>query len=58
MNDAEQPATKSDLANLERDLKQFILEREVTSIRWFVGLQMTYFAVTLGAMWFLVGHLK
>ena len=47
MNEAEQPATKSDLANLERDLKQFILEREVTSIRWFVGLQITYFAVTL-----------
>jgi hypothetical protein len=59
MND--QPATKQDLQDLERDLKQFILEREVQSIRWFIGvfagLQVAYFAITLTAMWFMFSHL-
>jgi hypothetical protein len=59
MND--QPATKQDLQDLERDLKQFILEREVKSIRWFVGTfvgtQIAYFAITLTAVWFMLSHL-
>ena len=62
MNDADQPATKRDLQNLERDLKEFIRDREVSSIRWFVGffgaIQLSYFAITLGAVWFLIGHMK
>ena len=52
MNDS--PATKEDLKELERDLKQFILEREVQSIRWFVGTQIAYFAITLSAVWFMI----
>jgi hypothetical protein len=52
-----EPATKEDLQNLERDLKQFILEREVQSIRWFVGTQIAYFAITLTAVWFMLSHL-
>jgi hypothetical protein len=51
MNDS--PATKQDLI----DLKQFILEREVLSIRWFVGTQIAYFAITLTAVWFMLSHL-
>jgi hypothetical protein len=50
------PVTKHDLDNLRRDLKEFILEREVASIRWFVGTQIVYFALTLGAMYFMVSQ--
>jgi hypothetical protein len=52
-----EPATKEDLKELERDLKQFILEREVQSIRWFVGTQIAYFAITLSAVWFMLSRL-
>lgn len=57
-----EPATKQDLKDLERDLKQFIVEREVSSIRWFIGifgaLQVTYFFGTLALVYFLISHLK
>jgi hypothetical protein len=56
-----EPATKQDLIDLERDLKQFILEREVNAIRWFVGtfvgIQIAYFSITLAAVYFLL-HFK
>ena len=58
MSEAEDsPATKRDLQNLERDLKQFIVEREVISMRWMMGIQITYFFGTLAAVWFMVSHL-
>ena len=61
MNDDEQPATKRDLRELERDIKAFILEREVSSIRWFISifgaLQVTYFFGTLAMVYFLITHL-
>ena len=44
------PATKDDV----RELKQWMLEREVASIRWFVGTQIAYVVVTLGAMYFML----
>jgi hypothetical protein len=49
-----EPATKQDI----HDLREFIREREVQSIRWFVGTQITYFAMTLAAVWFMVGHIR
>lgn len=52
-----EPATKQDLKDLERDLKEFILEREVKSVRWAVGIQVAYFAITLSAVYFLI-HFK
>ena len=55
--DQNQAATKADLQELRRDLKEFILEREVASIRWFVGTQIAYFALTLGAVYFMLSHL-
>jgi hypothetical protein len=55
---SDQPATKQDLKDLENDLKRFILEREVQSIRWFVGTQIAYFAITLTAVWFMLNHLS
>jgi hypothetical protein len=55
-----EPATKEDLKNLERNLKQFIMEREVKSIRWFVGtfvgIQIAYFSITLAAVYFLIHY--
>lgn len=58
----EQAATKQDLKDLERDLKQFILEREVSSIRWLISifgaLQVTYFFGTLAMVYFLITHLQ
>lgn len=52
-----EPATKEDVAQATRDLRQFILEREVKSIRWMVGTQIAYFAITLSAVYFLL-HFK
>jgi hypothetical protein len=57
-----EPITKQDLSNalkeLERDLKAFILDREIKSIRWFIatflGAQIAYFAITLSAVYFLL----
>jgi hypothetical protein len=58
MNDNEAPATKGDI----RDLREFILKREVSAIRWFVatfiGAQIAYFAITLGAVYFMLSHLQ
>jgi hypothetical protein len=59
-----EPITKQDLSNalkdLERDLKAFILEREVSSIRWLISifgaLQVTYFFGTLAMVYFLISH--
>ena len=47
------PATKDDL----KDLRQWLLEREVASIRWFVGSQLAYVVITLGAMYFMLQRL-
>jgi hypothetical protein len=57
------PATKDDVEQAEQRLerkldalKAWMLEREVHSIRWFVGTQITYFVITLGAMYFMIGR--
>ena len=62
------PATKDDLDHLEQrleqridtnlaGLRQLMVEREVQSIRWFVGTQIAYVVVTLGAMYFMLQRL-
>ena len=51
-----EPITKTDLKDLERDLKAFILEREIVALRWVLGVQITYFFGTLAAVWFLITH--
>jgi hypothetical protein len=57
MNEA---ATKQDLKDAIAELRQWMLEREVTTIRWAVGLffaiQLSYFALTLGVVYFAVAH--
>jgi hypothetical protein len=49
-----EPATKQDIT----ELKQWMLDREVSSIRWFVATQITYFVITLGAIYFMLQHFK
>ena len=51
------PATKQDLTDLKNELKQWMLEREVASIRWFVTTQLTYAVLTIGAMYFMIQRL-
>jgi hypothetical protein len=55
-----EPATKQDVKDAVSELKQWILEREVTTIRWavglFLGIQLSYFALTLGVVYFAVAH--
>jgi hypothetical protein len=61
-----EPITKQDLSNalkdLERNLKAFILEREISAIRWFIGifgaLQVTYFFGTMAMVYFLITHVQ
>jgi len=45
MPDLNQPATKGDLDDLER---------EIIALRWFIGLQVTYFFGTLAMVYFLI----
>jgi hypothetical protein len=59
-----EPATKEDLQDLKRDLlsleqrlENFILNRELKSLRWSVGIQIAYFSITLAAVYFLL-HFK
>jgi hypothetical protein len=53
-------ALKSELKNDIGELKQWILEREVSTIRWSVGLlfgtQLTYTAIVIGAVYFMLQH--
>jgi hypothetical protein len=62
MNDNEAPATKGDIREAAQEIREFILKREVSSIRWFVstfiGAQIAYFAITLGAVYFMLSHLQ
>ena len=61
-DDLDSPLTKrglqSALRDMERDLKAFILEREVVTVRWVIGIQITYFFGTLAAVWFMLTHLS
>ena len=57
MSNENSPATKGDLDMLQRDLKQFITERELGWMRWAIAIQITYFFGTLAAVWFMVSHL-
>jgi len=57
------PATKQDIEAAERrlekkldELKAWMLDREIASIRWLVGTQIAYFVITLGAMYFIASR--
>jgi hypothetical protein len=52
------PATKQDLDAAIAELKIYVVERENSWLRWLVGIQLTYFAITIGAMFFIAEHVK
>ena len=59
------PATKDDLESFERrlekkldELKSWLLDREVASIRWFVGTQLACGVLVIGAVYFIVQHVR
>jgi hypothetical protein len=59
------PATKQDLESVERrlekkldELKSWLLDREVASIRWFVGTLLAYVVLVTGAVYFIVQHVR
>lgn len=54
----DQPATKRDLDVAISELKNFVIDRELTALRWVMGIQITYFFGTLAAVWFMLAHYK
>ena len=52
------PATKQDVERAIKeavsDLKLYVVERENGWLKWVVGFQLTYFAITLGVVYFAV----
>jgi hypothetical protein len=59
------PATKDDLKSFERrlekkldELKTWLLDREVASIRWFVGTQLACVVLVIGAVYVIVQHVR
>jgi hypothetical protein len=55
---SDEPITKRDLEDLKRDLETFILERELKTLRWTVGIQIAYFSITFASVYFLITHWK
>jgi DNA primase len=49
---------KEYLAAELKDLRQFIVEREIVTARWVIGIQIAYFFSTLAAVWFMLAHYK
>jgi hypothetical protein len=52
------PATKQDLESAVQDLKVYIVEREIGWLKWVVGFQLTYFAITIASMFFIAELVK
>jgi hypothetical protein len=50
------PATKQDVKDAVNELKLYIERNENSWLRWLVGIQLTYFAITLGVVYFAVQH--
>ena len=55
MND---PATKQDIDSAIQELKLYIVDREIGWLKWVVGFQLTYFAITIASMFFIAEHVK
>jgi hypothetical protein len=63
------PATKQDLESTEErldrkiesaknELKSWMLDREVASIRWLVRTQLACVVLVIGAVYFIVQHVR
>ena len=55
---AELKELRREVGNELKDLRQFIIEREVVTARWVIGIQIAYFFSTLAAVWFMMAHYK
>jgi hypothetical protein len=53
----DQAATKQDIDNAISELKLYIVERESGWLKWIVGIQITYFAITITVA-FVASHIK
>ena len=51
------PVTKQDLKAALDELKVYIVERENSWIKWVLGIQITYFVVTI-TVTFIAAHIK
>jgi hypothetical protein len=52
------PATKADLDSAIAELKLYIIDREIGWLKWVVGFQLTYFAITIASMFFIAEHVR
>ena len=52
------PATKEDVERAIRELKLYIVDREIGWLKWVVGFQLTYFAITIASMFFIAESVK
>jgi hypothetical protein len=57
-NQAPIPATKRDVEDAIKDLKLYILERELKALRWFLVIGISYFSITLASVWFMIAQLN
>jgi hypothetical protein len=42
-----EPATKQDIRDAINELKLYVVERESAWIKWVIGIQITYFVITV-----------
>jgi hypothetical protein len=52
-----EPATREDIKNAISDLKLFVVDRENAWIKWVLGIQITYFVITITVA-FVAAHIK
>ena len=50
-------ATRQDIKDAINDLKLFVGDRENTWIKWVLGIQITYFVITITVA-FVAAHIK
>jgi hypothetical protein len=51
------PATKQDIEDAIDELKLYVVERESAWIKWVLGIQITYFVITITVA-FVAAHIK
>ena len=52
------PVTKQDLDSALAELRLYIVDREIGWLKWMVGFQLTYFAITIASMFFIAEHVR
>jgi hypothetical protein len=52
-----EPATRQDIKDAIGELKLFVVERENAWLKWVLGIQITYFVITITVA-FVAAHIK